>query len=249
MTEDEIAAAAAALAEAERSGVLLDGLAVVPGSVGEAHAVQDRVAGLLGAAVGGFKATAPTGGEPTRGLIYARMIRPSPARIPAPEVPHCGVEAEVAFRFTRALPGRAGAYGREEVAAAVVALPAIEVVSGRYREASGQPALEQLADRVANGALVAGAEVADWATLDLGRLRVRMVVNGETVVEKQGGHPIGDPLAVAMALVNMMRGAGGVAAGQLVTTGSWTGLRFLKPGDRCAVAFEGLGGAEVVFAA
>ena len=71
MTEDEIAAAAAALAEAERSGVLLDGLAVVPGSVGEAHAVQDRVAGLLGAAVGGFKATAPTGPEPTRGLIYA----------------------------------------------------------------------------------------------------------------------------------------------------------------------------------
>ena len=166
-------------------------------------------------------------------------------------MPHCGVEAEVAFRFTRALPGRAGAYGREEVAAAVGGAAGdrggFRAVLGGQRAAG---AWSKLADRVANGALVAGAEVADWATLTSGGLLRRpWPVNGETVVEKQGGHPIGDPLAVAMALVNMMRGAGGVAAGQLVTTGSWTGLRFLKPGYRCAVAFEGLGGAEVVFAA
>jgi 2-keto-4-pentenoate hydratase len=38
----------------------------------------------------------------------------------------------------------------------------------------------------------------------------------------------------------------GVKAGQLVTTGSWTGLRFLKPGDRCTTPFENLGAAEVV---
>ena len=39
----------------------------------------------------------------------------------------------------------------------------------------------------------------------------------------------------------------GVQAGQLVTTGSWTGLRFLKAGDRCTVNFEHLGAAEVAF--
>jgi 2-keto-4-pentenoate hydratase len=38
-----------------------------------------------------------------------------------------------------------------------------------------------------------------------------------------------------------------VKAGQIVTTGSWTGMMFLKPGDRCVVQFETLGGAEVVF--
>jgi 2-keto-4-pentenoate hydratase len=72
-------------------------------------------------------------------------------------------------------------------------------------------------------------------------------VNGETQIEREGGHPTDDPIGGAVALVNMMRDAGGVKAGQIVTTGSWTGLPFLKPGDRCVVRFEGLGEAEVVF--
>jgi 2-keto-4-pentenoate hydratase len=46
----------------------------------------------------------------------------------------------------------------------------------------------------------------------------------------------------------MMREQNGVRAGQFVTCGSWTGLRFLKPGDVCGVMFDGLGAAEVTFA-
>ena len=72
-------------------------------------------------------------------------------------------------------------------------------------------------------------------------------VNGETVVRQRGGHSAGDPAGFAVALVNAMRNACGVKAGQIVTTGSWTGLRFLKPGDRCSIRFEELGGAEVAF--
>jgi 2-keto-4-pentenoate hydratase len=62
-----------------------------------------------------------------------------------------------------------------------------------------------------------------------------------------GGHPTGDPLGVAVALANMMRDKGGVRAGQFVTCGSFTGLRYLQPGDTCDVRFEGLGAAEVTF--
>jgi 2-keto-4-pentenoate hydratase len=40
---------------------------------------------------------------------------------------------------------------------------------------------------------------------------------------------------------------GGVRAGQFVTCGTYTGLRYLKPGDICGVRFEGLGAAEVTF--
>ena len=54
-------------------------------------------------------------------------------------------------------------------------------------------------------------------------------------------------IGVAVALVNLMREQNGVRAGQFVTCGSWTGLRFLKPGDTCGVRFEGLGEAEVTF--
>jgi 2-keto-4-pentenoate hydratase len=245
MTESEIETAAQMLAGARRSGVLIDALPVVPASVAEAHAIQDRVAVLLGQAVGGFKAGAPPDAEPTRGLIYAPMIRRSPARMSPAEVPHLGVEGEIAFRFTRDLPARMAPYTREEVAQAVSVLPAIEVVSGRYRDPRGRPNLEQLADCTINGGLVFGQEIADWSRIDLPNLRITMLVNGETVVDKQGGHPTGDPLAAVVALANMW--PAGVTAGQIVTTGSWTGMDFLKPGDRCVVRFETLGEAEVVF--
>ena len=247
MTEQEIAAAVALLIEARHSGKQIESLPVVPSSVAEAHAIQDHLATLLGETVGAFKANAPLGKEATRGLIFARMIRRSPARIAPSEVPHLGVEGEVAFRFTRALPARDTPYTRDEVFAAVVALPAIEVVSARLGNALTRPPLEQLADCIANGALVFGMEMYDWPNLDMARLRTRLLVNGKLVVEQHGGHPTGDPLGVAVALVDMMRGASGVKAAQIVTTGSWTGLRFLRPGDRCMVQFEKLGEAEVVF--
>ena len=247
MTEGDLAACADALVRARRTATRIDALPVAPGSVADAHAVQDRVAALLGEAVGGFKANAPPGGEPTRGLIFAPAIRASPARMPPADVPQLGVEGEIAFRFARDLPARDTPYGREEVAAATAVLPAIEVVSGRFVDPRARPPLEQLADCIANGALVLGEAMPGWRSLDLPRLRVSLLVNGEPVVERRGGHPIDDPLGVAVALVGMMRNAGGVRAGQVVTTGSWTGLRFLQPGDRCAVRFEGLGGAEVVF--
>jgi len=47
--------------------------------------------------------------------------------------------------------------------------------------------------------------------------------------------------------VNMMREQRGVRAGQFVTCGSYTGLRYLKPGDECRVSFAYLGSAWVKF--
>jgi 2-keto-4-pentenoate hydratase len=67
------------------------------------------------------------------------------------------------------------------------------------------------------------------------------------VHDDRGGHPAGDPFGFVVSLVNAMRCGGGVGAGQIVTTGSWTGLRFLRPGDRCALHFKGLGDVEVAF--
>src|SRR5581483_6888960 len=136
-----------------------------------------------------------------------------------------------------------------EVAAAVDALAAIEVVHSRFADRNAVSNFDNLADSISNGGFVHAAPQADWRGLELGRLKVRLTVNGETVLEQQGGHPTGDPLGVAVVLVNMMREQDGVRAGQFVTCGSWTGLRFLKPGDRCVVRFEGLGEAEVTFSA
>ena len=129
----------------------------------------------------------------------------------------------------------------------MAALPAIEVVSSRFRDPQARPPLEQLADSLINGGLVTGPETRGWSKLDIARLQVTLKVNGETVVERRGGHAGDDPAGYAVALVNAMARTGGVKAGQIVTTGSWTGLLFFKPGDRCVARFEALGEAEVAF--
>jgi 2-keto-4-pentenoate hydratase len=249
MDAQQIANAAALLVKARRGGQLLADLPAEsrPASVTDAHAIQDAVTAVLGKPVGAFKAMAPANAEPTRGVIYADTIHPSPARIPAAEVPQCGVEGEVAFIFRRDLPARTTPYSRDEVAAAVDACAAIEVVTSRYRNSDAVSNLEKLADCISNGALVHAPPSADWHSLDLGHLKVTLTVNGTPVLEQEGGHPTGDPLGVAVVLANMMREKGGIRAGQFVTCGSFTGLRYLQPGDDCGVRFEGLGEAVVTF--
>lgn len=249
MDRQQYEQAAALLVRARQSMQPIPGLpeACRPQSVADAHAIQDATTAALGKPVGAFKAMTPPDSDPNRGVIYAGTIHPSPARMPAAEVPACGVEGEVAFIFRRDLPPRERPYTRDEVSAVVDALAAIEVIHSRYADRTAVSNLENLADSISNGGFVYAAPLADWRGLSLGTLNVRLTVNGETVLEKQGGHPTGDPLGVAVALVNMMRDKGGVRAGQFVTCGSWTGLRFLQPGDVCGVRFEGLGEAEVTF--
>ncbi|MEJ0016279.1 MAG: fumarylacetoacetate hydrolase family protein [Acetobacteraceae bacterium] len=249
MDMQQINRAAGLLVQARRTGSLLEKLPAdaTPASIAEAHAVQDAVTAGLGRPVGAYKAMAPANGEPTRGVIYADTVHPSPVTLPAGEVPQCGVEGEVAFVFNRDLPPRATPYTREEVAAAVDACAAIELVTSRYSNSDAVTNLEKLADSISNGAFVYAPPSADWRSLELGKLKVSLIVNGETVLEQVGGHPTGDPLGVAVVLVNMMREQNGVRAGQFVTCGSCTGLRYLKPGDVCGVRFEGLGAAEATF--
>ena len=249
MNQNQIAEAAALLVRARRDGARLPALPVAPADIADAHAIQDATAALLGEPVGAFKAAAIGEDAPTRGLIYARTIHPSPARIPAAEVPLCGVEGEVAFRFTADLPPRAAAYTREEVARVVEPCAAVEVIDSRYQDQASRGMLEKLADCVSNGGFVRGETKSAWAGMDLEHIHVTLLVNGETVLDQNGGNPSGDPLKVAVALANMLRDGRGVRAGQFVTCGTFTGLRFLKPGDTCTARFAGLGEATVTFTA
>ena len=82
-----------------------------------------------------------------------------------------------------------------------------------------------------------------------GRLEATWGV-GETGATGPKGNRYGDKsghTCIAVVLANLWREKGGVRAGQIVTCGSYTGVDYLKPGDVCAVTFEGLGSAEVRF--
>ena len=269
MKKDDVDRAASLLVAARRNGGRLESLPAAsrPQTIAEAHAIQDAVALTLGDAIGGFKAAPPAladqlraqldsgmtaalapqpSPEGIRGLIFARTIRASPGVLSSHDVPKCGVEGEIAFRFRHDLPPRPAPYSREEIAEATEAYAAIEVVSSRYEQR--QDFFDTLADCISNGGFVYGSKSMDWQQLRFADIKVKLIVNGETIVDQSGGHPTGDPFAIVVALVEMMRATVGVKAGQFVTCGSHTGLRYFKPGDVCRVEFDGLGEAQVTFA-
>jgi 2-keto-4-pentenoate hydratase len=244
MDQAAIAQAAEHLVVARRTGKLLDALpaACQPQTLEDAFAIQDATVASLGETVAGWKA-AIADGRSVRGAIIASRVFASPARIAAATMPLLGIEAEIAFRFTHDLP--AGKYSYEQVAHAVTAFAAIEVVDSRFSTYPDLPLMDRHADCVSNGGFVIGPAAADWRTRDLTNIAVALTIGGTEIVRRTGGHATGDPLLPAVALVNDL--PNGVKAGQVITTGTYTGLAFAKPGQTVVATFAGFGAVEVTF--
>lgn len=249
MKDSAIAEAARSLIEARRTGCPLTALppGCRPSTIADAHAVQDVVAASLGEVVAGWKVAIASDGAVMRGAILGSRIYSSPAEISATDMPLLGVEAEIAFLFRDDLAPRPAEYSAEEVAEVVSAMVVIEIVDSRFRSYHEAPVLDRLADCMSNGALVCGTLEDHWRGVDLARLEAVLDIDGETVVRCIGGHSAGDPLRPAVALANELRKAAGVRSGQIMTTGTYTGLTFAKPGQAARAAFSGFGSAEVVF--
>jgi 2-keto-4-pentenoate hydratase len=243
---DRTRQAASLLASAWRSNIRLKSLPppAQPTTLDEAHAVQEEYARLLGEKIAAWKVGVS---RPVRGGVLASRLLPSPARIDARHMLRRIVEGEVAFIFDRALSAREREYTTEEVAAAVSACVAIEVVDSRYADQAALPELDRIADFFGNSALVCGPKVANWRDLSLATLRVTLTIDGKSVVDQRGGHGTGDPLHACLLLVNALRSSSGVAAGTVVTTGTYTGAPVMPVGSTAVVTFEGLGSAQVTF--
>jgi 2-keto-4-pentenoate hydratase len=75
-----------------------------------------------------------------------------------------------------------------------------------------------------------------------------MIVNGETVAEGSGANVLGDPVEALVWLANDQRERGaGLLAGQVVITGSCTGVNMAVAGDRVRADFGELGAVELEF--
>jgi 2-keto-4-pentenoate hydratase len=219
--------------------------AAAPRDEAEAWTIQREVLARRGGTIGGYKCAMPPQGNPSNALLDARGIIASPATWPVPPGGKIGIETEIAFRLGRALPPRGTPWTQAEVTEAIAAcFPAVELVTSRYVDPMAVSPLEAMADNIAHAALVCGTEVPDWRARDLGDLTVRQSCDGEVQVEKRGASPAGDPLTSLTRLANHLHQFGlQLEAGQVVTTGSWTGLIWVT-GGRVAGGFEGFG--EVV---
>jgi 2-keto-4-pentenoate hydratase len=215
----------------------------------EAYSVQDAVFAALwsGARPVAWKAGGPSDKvEPTAAPIPAENLLHSPASVAGANMRMIGVEAEVAFRFAKDLPPRTGPYPEKAVAAAVgevvVTIELCDTRLAHWKETTG---LWKLADFQNNSALVVGSGTKDWQKIDFMQQEVEFRI-GARVAKAKGAHSFGNPFRLLpwLAAHCAQRGLG-LYAGDVVTTGAWTGLEIAKVGDEVTARFPGIGEATV----
>ena len=217
-------------------------------SADDAYRIQDTVfaARFPGQRASAWKAGASgPAAEPTAAPIGSVLA--SPALVAANAFHMFGIEGEVAFRLEHDLPARAEGWSTEELTQAVDELVVtIEICDTRLTDWKAASALSRLADFQLNGALVTGSGTRDWQAVDFGTQHAELWINGKRDIDNVGTHPLGGPFGILpWAVEHCARRAGGLRRGDLVTTGSWTGMRFVAPGDTVLVRFPGIGEASV----
>jgi 2-keto-4-pentenoate hydratase len=249
MQPQQIERAAALLVDARRDARALRELPLelIPKTAEEAYAIQDAVIRAIGG-IGGWKVGGKSpSAEPNCAPLPAPLVFASPKRLGSEELRLRGIEAEIAVRLGRDLPPREEPYSANDVAAAVESVhPAIEVVESRFIDFRATDPFAVLADSNSNGALVYGEGRVDSIRIDQTRQPVRLFFNAEEVANVVGGNTAGDVWRLLAWLANHCAArCGGLRKGEIVTTGSCTGLLFAASGTVVKAELEGLGSVEV----
>jgi 2-keto-4-pentenoate hydratase len=88
----------------------------------------------------------------------------------------------------------------------------------------------------------------DWRALDLTTHRLAIRINDKERGRGEGARALGDPMNVMVWLANEQSKSGrGLKAGDIVSTGTCTGLDGVKPGDHVLADFGSLGSVEAKF--
>ena len=215
----------------------------------EAYRVQDAVFAELwpGARAAAWKVGGPRDKvEPTAAPIAPENVLHSPASAAGANMRMIGVEAEIAYRLAKDLPPRTRPYSERSVVAAVgEVLVAIELCDTRLADWKESSGVWKLADFQNSSALVTGSGTKDWQKIDFLQQEVEFRIGARTVKAK-GAHSFGNPFQLLPWLVKHCAKRGmGLHAGDVITTGAWTGLQIAKAGDEVTARFPGIGEATV----
>lgn len=238
--------------EARRLGRTIDASRNdLPETKEDAFAVQEAILELSGLERVGYKVGSTSKeaqrllntDEPGRGPLLASYVFASPARIPIVPEQAPQVEGEFAFRLGKDLPAREGEYAMSDVTAAIESVAGvIEVVGTRF--AGGLPGKGRLLTTADCGVNIALA-VGEWTAFrgqDLREHPVAMSINGEAKGSGTGSRALGDPLNVLLWLANQQID---LKAGEIIATGTCTGLDPVEPGDVASADFGTLGAVTI----
>lgn len=225
-------------------------------TLGDAYLLQQSYVRVSGERQSGWKVGATNADmqadigltEPFAGPLLERFTHRSPAICGLVESQPAIVEVEFVLQMGEDFPCVGEPSTTETLANAVESVCAgIEVGSLRYPASMAEPSPALLmADAAGNTGLVHGVPVSDWHNVDLASHEAQLVVNGTRVANGTGGDVLGHPLNALAWLVDFL-GRYGLALkrGDLITTGTCTGMHSAKIGDEVVADLGTLGEARV----
>jgi 2-keto-4-pentenoate hydratase len=241
----QIEAAAQALLTARSSGRPQSMSLAEPADTTAAYRIQDAVArrhgGIDGWKVGARSREAIPTCAP---LLRGSVMELSPHRDHDVAVSGAvGIELEIAYRIGRGFAPDCTLRDEEVLDAIEEANIAVEVCASRLAANDQSKPMWLLADNQMNERLVVGPPLPSWHDLHFATLAARIAVNGKPLVHTVGGHPAGEPLGLLLWLVrHCVQHRDGLQAGQIVTTGSWTGMPIVEPPVQVTAEFLGVAG-------
>lgn len=242
---NEIASAYRGGRESHDAGLhRLDGMA-------DAEDVQEAVVRILGDGQIGYAlcATSATTGrllrcsEPVAApLLHGAMLEDGATFL----LPQGTIGAGAGFCFVLGRPHENcsdGATGGEEAADACIACHIELHLLGR-RVSDGRPlnACTATADLGLDVIHVIGPRVSDWRAVDLAETAIEVSLDGHAIARGRGADTFGTPVAGVAWLARHLSDRGRrIEAGEVVATGSCTGLVQVVPGQRVRADFGSLG--------
>ncbi|MEZ5729080.1 MAG: hypothetical protein R3E48_14430 [Burkholderiaceae bacterium] len=187
--------------------------------------------------------------SPIYGRVYARLESPAVVSFASQCSPI--PEAEYQALLGSDLPPRAEPYTVDEVTEAVASLhPGLELAECSFaRDRRFPPLTAILADGSGAGTLVYGPAIDDWRSRDLANQEVILRRNGEPLRKGTAHEFLDHPMVPLTWLANELSRTGvGLKAGQMVSTGTLTGMLRPGAGEVYTADFGPCGSASATYA-
>jgi 2-keto-4-pentenoate hydratase len=213
----------------------------------DVYETQNLVTAALGADVRAWKTSPLEDGTAFVGPIYANNIFASGAQIPTSKMHVIGIEGEIAFRINRDLLDQGYPYIRNDILASISEmLPLIELVDTRMINGMEQDSTLKMADNQSNYGIVIGdASTKDWNDVNATMAEVHLTVNGKNLFSGISSSPITDMFDLMAGTANScIKYDRPIRAGDIITTGSCTGIVFIEPGSNVVLDFPEIGQVE-----
>jgi len=246
------------LATLRREGRQQSGLdpRLVPSDEATGYRVAEMVAEELGWEIAGWKIAATNEemqkalrtDSPIYGRVFAPMVKPSPISVAHATLCSPIPEVEYQARLGVDLPPRGKPYTEEEITAAIASLhPGLELAECRFiHDEAFPPVPAILADGAGSGTIIFGPPIENWQQCEIKDQEAVLLCNGKQRRKGTAAAALGHPMLPLTWLANELSRTGiGLKAGQMISTGTLTGMLAPKPGETYVADFGPFGTSKL----